>query len=224
MTGEQLVASWLASLQNERRLSPHTLRAYTATGHRFLAHIAEAQGRPADLQLLATLTAADFRGFLSARRTEGLANVSAARELSALRSLAAHSRDRHDTPFPGLDGVAVVSSMPPGTHLAAVPGVREWVWPLLLLGMLTLFKAKKDGEGTAAAFKKAAEGELKGYLEYSEEDLVSSDIVTDPHSCIFDAGLTKVIGNQVKVVGWYDNEWGYSNRLADLVLHVGQSL
>ncbi|WP_199555905.1 tyrosine recombinase XerC [Sandaracinobacteroides hominis] len=106
MTGEQLVASWLASLQNERRLSPHTLRAYTATGHRFLAHIAEAQGRPADLQLLATLTAADFRGFLSARRTEGLANVSAARELSALRSLAAHSRDRHDTPFPGLDGVA----------------------------------------------------------------------------------------------------------------------
>jgi glyceraldehyde 3-phosphate dehydrogenase len=53
---------------------------------------------------------------------------------------------------------------------------------------------------------------------------VSSDIVTDPASCIFDSGLTKVIGNQVKVVGWYDNEWGYSNRLADLVSLVGQSV
>jgi glyceraldehyde 3-phosphate dehydrogenase len=53
---------------------------------------------------------------------------------------------------------------------------------------------------------------------------VSSDIVTDPSSCIFDAGLTKVIGNQVKVVGWYDNEWGYSNRLIDLVALVGKSL
>ena len=53
---------------------------------------------------------------------------------------------------------------------------------------------------------------------------MSTDIVTDPHSCIFDAGLTKVIGNQVKVVGWYDNEWGYSNRLVDLVNYVGASL
>ena len=53
---------------------------------------------------------------------------------------------------------------------------------------------------------------------------MSADIVTDPHSCIFDAGLTKVIGNQVKVVGWYDNEWGYSNRLIDLVALVGKSL
>ncbi|MEV6271927.1 type I glyceraldehyde-3-phosphate dehydrogenase [Kribbella sp. NPDC051936] len=70
----------------------------------------------------------------------------------------------------------------------------------------------------------AAEGSLKGYLTYTEDDIVSSDIVTDPASCIFDAGLTKVIGNQVKVVGWYDNEWGYSNRLVDLVNHVGASL
>ena len=75
-----------------------------------------------------------------------------------------------------------------------------------------------------AAVKAAAEGPLKGYLKYTEDPIVSSDIVTDPHSCIFDAGLTKVIGNQVKVVGWYDNEWGYSNRLADLVTFVGESL
>ena len=68
-----------------------------------------------------------------------------------------------------------------------------------------------------AAVKAAAEGPLKGFLKYTEDPIVSSDIVTDPHSCIFDAGLTKVIGNQVKVVGWYDNEWGYSNRLVDLV-------
>ena len=75
-----------------------------------------------------------------------------------------------------------------------------------------------------AAIKAAAEGPLKGYLKYTEDEIVSSDIVTDPHSCIFDAGLTKVIGNQVKVVGWYDNEWGYSNRLVDLVNLVGESL
>jgi glyceraldehyde 3-phosphate dehydrogenase len=79
-------------------------------------------------------------------------------------------------------------------------------------------------DAVKAAYKAAAEGELKGYLTYTEDPIVSSDIVTDPSSCIFDAGLTKVIGNQVKVVGWYDNEWGYSNRLADLVTHVGASL
>ena len=62
------------------------------------------------------------------------------------------------------------------------------------------------------------------YLKYSTDPLVSTDIVTDPASCIFDAPLTKVIGNQVKVLGWYDNEWGYSNRLADLITHVGTSL
>jgi glyceraldehyde 3-phosphate dehydrogenase len=75
-----------------------------------------------------------------------------------------------------------------------------------------------------AAYRAAADGELKGYLTYTEDPIVSSDIVTDPSSCIFDAGLTKVIGNQVKVVGWYDNEWGYSNRLVDLVGFVGASL
>lgn len=72
--------------------------------------------------------------------------------------------------------------------------------------------------------KAAAEGPFKGYLRFSTDPIVSSDIVTDPASCIFDAPLTKVIGNQVKVVGWYDNEWGYSNRLADLVSFVGRTL
>ena len=72
--------------------------------------------------------------------------------------------------------------------------------------------------------KAASEGPLKGYLQYTEDPLVSTDIVTDPASCIFDSGLTKVIGNQVKVVGWYDNEWGYSNRLVDLTTLVGSSL
>jgi glyceraldehyde 3-phosphate dehydrogenase len=69
--------------------------------------------------------------------------------------------------------------------------------------------------------KAAADGR---YLRYSTDPLVSTDIVTDPASCIFDAPMTKVIGNQVKVLGWYDNEWGYSNRLADLITHVGSSL
>jgi glyceraldehyde 3-phosphate dehydrogenase len=75
-----------------------------------------------------------------------------------------------------------------------------------------------------AAMKAAAQGELKGYLTYTEDPIVSSDIVTDPSSCIFDSDLTKVIGNQVKVVGWYDNEWGYSNRLVDLIGYIGKTL
>jgi len=75
-----------------------------------------------------------------------------------------------------------------------------------------------------AAFRNAAEGPLRGYLSYTDAPIVSSDIVTDPASCIFDSGLTKVIGDQVKIVGWYDNEWGYSNRLVDLIGYVGESL
>ena len=70
----------------------------------------------------------------------------------------------------------------------------------------------------------ATEGPLSDVLVYTEDPIVSTDIETDPASCIFDAGLTKVIGNQVKVVGWYDNEWGYSNRLVDLAGLVGRSL
>ena len=75
-----------------------------------------------------------------------------------------------------------------------------------------------------AAMKAAADGPMKGILKYYDAPIVSSDIVTDPHSSIFDSGLTKVIDNQAKVVSWYDNEWGYSNRLVDLVALVGKSL
>lgn len=75
-----------------------------------------------------------------------------------------------------------------------------------------------------AAMKSAADGALKGYLSYTTDPIVSSDIVTDPSSCIFDSGLTKVVGNMAKVVGWYDNEWGYSNRLVDLIKMVGRDL
>lgn len=75
-----------------------------------------------------------------------------------------------------------------------------------------------------AVVKAAAEGPLKGILVYTEDPIVSTDIVTDPASCIFDASLTNVSGNMVKVLGWYDNEWGYSNRLVDLVKFVGAKL
>ncbi len=88
------------------------------------------------------------------------------------------------------------------------------------------FVAKKPVtvEEVNAAVKQAAEGELKGVLKYSEAPLVSKDITGDPHSSIFDAPLTKVIDNEVKVVSWYDNEWGYSNRLVDLTIYVGERL
>ncbi|MEY4347704.1 MAG: hypothetical protein RIS43_123 [Actinomycetota bacterium] len=79
-------------------------------------------------------------------------------------------------------------------------------------------------EEVNAAMKKAANGALKGILEYTEDPIVSTDIVTNPASSIFDSGLTYVNGDMVKVVSWYDNEWGYSNRLVDLVKHVGASL
>ncbi len=75
-----------------------------------------------------------------------------------------------------------------------------------------------------SALKAAAAGPLKGIMSYTEDPIVSSDIVTDPHSCIVDSGLTKVIGSTAKVVGWYDNEWGYSSRLVDLITYVGRSL
>ena len=75
------------------------------------------------------------------------------------------------------------------------------------------------------AFKAAAaDPRLAGILTYTEDPIVSSDIVTDPASAIFDSGLTKVMGNQIKVIGWYDNEWGYSNRLVDLTSLVVSKL
>jgi len=75
-----------------------------------------------------------------------------------------------------------------------------------------------------AAYRAAAEGPLKGYLHYTEDPIVSSDIVGSPASCTFDASLTMALGNQVKVIGWYDNEWGYSCRLADLTALVASRL
>lgn len=75
-----------------------------------------------------------------------------------------------------------------------------------------------------AAFKKAAtEGSLKGYLQYTEDPIVSADIVGNTHSCIFDSELTLVLGNTIKIMGWYDNESGYSNRIADLIVKVGNA-
>ena len=88
------------------------------------------------------------------------------------------------------------------------------------------FQAEKPVtvESLNAAVKAAAEGELKGILEYTEDPIVSTDIVGDPHSSIFDASETKVIGDLVKVLSWYDNEWGYSNRLVDLTEYVAERL
>ncbi len=74
-----------------------------------------------------------------------------------------------------------------------------------------------------AAFKAAANGSLKGVLEYTDAPIVSSDIVTNPHSCVFDSELTMSMGSLVKVLGWYDNEWGYSNRLVDLATLIGRA-
>jgi len=79
-------------------------------------------------------------------------------------------------------------------------------------------------EEVNGAMRSAAQGALAGFLTYTSDPIVSSDIVTDPASCVFDSGLTKVIGDQVKVVGWYDNEWGYSNRIVDLVAYIGKTL
>ncbi len=95
-------------------------------------------------------------------------------------------------------------------------------------GSITDFVARLDTEVSAddvnAAFKQAADGDLSGVLEYSDAPIVSSDIVGNPASCIFDAPLTMANGDSVKVLGWYDNEWGYSNRTVDLVQYMGERL
>jgi glyceraldehyde 3-phosphate dehydrogenase len=108
-----------------------------------------------------------------------------------------------------LDGYALRVPVPTGSATDLTCSVRN---------------AVSVAEVTEAYRAAAAEGPLKGYLTFADAPIVSSDIVTDPASCIFDSGLTKVIGNQVKVVGWYDNEWGYSNRLVDLVGLVASRL
>jgi glyceraldehyde 3-phosphate dehydrogenase len=91
--------------------------------------------------------------------------------------------------------------------------------------LVCVLKKEASVEDVNAAFKKAAEsGPLVGKLVYSEDPIVSSDIVGTPYSCTFDAPLTMSIGNLVKVVGWYDNEWGYSNRLVELVELIASKL
>jgi glyceraldehyde 3-phosphate dehydrogenase len=107
-----------------------------------------------------------------------------------------------------LDGYALRVPVPTGSATDLTVTVRE---PATV-------------EAVNAAFEAAADGELRGYLSYTEDPIVSSDIVTDPSSCVFDAGLTKVTGDLVKIVGWYDNEWGYSHRLVDLAGLVASTL
>ena len=104
-----------------------------------------------------------------------------------------------------LDGYAIRVPVPTGSATDLTVTVREEV---------------SVADVTEAYRKAAGDGPLKGFLTFTDAPIVSSDIVTDPSSCIFDSGLTKVIGNQVKVVGWYDNEWGYSNRLVDITALV----
>lgn len=100
-----------------------------------------------------------------------------------------------------LDGIAARVPVPDGS----------------LTDLVVTLDKPASKEEVNAAMKAAAEGPMKGILEYSTDPLVSSDIVGNPHSCIFDSGMTRVNGNMVKVVGWYDNEWGYSCRVADLL-------
>src|SRR5919106_1377446 len=82
--------------------------------------------------------------------------------------------------------------------------------------LVCLLEREATGEEINEAFRAAGEGPMRGILKYTEDPLVSSDIVGDPHSCVFDALSTMAIGNMVKVIGWYDNEWGFSNRLVEL--------
>lgn len=96
----------------------------------------------------------------------------------------------------------------------------------VITGSITDFSVTLEKDVSAddvnKAFQKAAGGTMKGVVEYCEDPIVSSDIIGNPHSCIFDSGLTDKVGNSIKVVGWYDNEAGYSNRTADLIEKLGQ--
>jgi glyceraldehyde 3-phosphate dehydrogenase (phosphorylating) len=107
-----------------------------------------------------------------------------------------------------LDGIAMRVPVPTGSVIDLVLEVEREV----------------TREEVNTAFQKAAEGQLKGIVDYTEDQIVSSDIVNWPASCTFDSSLTMVQGKQVKIVGWYDNEWGYSNRLVDLSVYVGERI
>lgn len=100
-------------------------------------------------------------------------------------------------------------------------GIRVPVPNGSLIDISVVLKEDTTVEAINSAFKEASETYLKGILEYTEDPIVSIDIVGNPHSCIFDSELTSITGHMVKLVGWYDNEMGYSNRLADLVLKIG---
>ena len=111
--------------------------------------------------------------------------------------------------FPHLEG-----------HLGGA-GIRVPVINGSLTDLTCSVRSDIDEAGVKALFKAAADGPMKGILEYTDEPIVSCDIISNPHSCIFDSELTSVIGKMVKVVGWYDNESGYSNRMADLIVRLG---
>ncbi|MCW2693329.1 MAG: gap2 [Mycobacterium sp.] len=107
-----------------------------------------------------------------------------------------------------LDGIAMRVPVPDGS----------------VTDLVVTLEREASREEVNAAFRAAADGPLKGILVYTEDPIVSSDIVGTPPSCTFDSSLTMVMGNTVKIIGWYDNEWGYSNRLADLTALVGSKL
>ena len=102
-------------------------------------------------------------------------------------------------------------------------GIRVPVLNGSLTDFTCILKVVPSAQEINLAFQKASEGFLKNILEYTSDPIVSVDILDNPHSCIFDSELTSVVGNLVKVVGWYDNESGYSNRLADLVVKIALS-
>ncbi|MGB2599100.1 MAG: type I glyceraldehyde-3-phosphate dehydrogenase, partial [Candidatus Omnitrophota bacterium] len=92
-----------------------------------------------------------------------------------------------------------------------------------IVDFVAILKKDTTVEEVNAAMKKAAEGEMKGIMEYTEDPIVSVDVIGNQHSCIFDALSTMMMGdNMVKVIGWYDNEWGYSNRVVDLIGHIAK--
>ncbi len=138
----------------------------------------------------------------------------------------------HDSPHQDLRRARAASSSIIPTSTGAAKAITH-IFPQLegklggagirvpvLNGSLTDFtctlKKKTTIEDINLAFKRAAENEMRFILQYTEDPIVSVDVINNPHSCVFDAQLTSIVGDLVKVVGWYDNEWGYANRLADL--------
>ncbi len=101
-------------------------------------------------------------------------------------------------------------------------GIRVPVPDGSLTDITCILKEKPTVKEINAAFKKAADTDLMHIVEYTEDPIVSVDVINNPHSCLFDSDFTSVVGNMVKIIGWYDNEWGYSNRLYDLAVKIGR--